>query len=136
MFKQIILTAAALGLCYLAGVPIAGLCFAAAAFFVSFPRLAKCQWYEIVIGALLCNIAAMLAGDNTFVFWGLLLTAALAVSLCSLWKTFLLCAAAWVMLSMDTSPEIYISLFAGIAWNAILVFTYEKICGKIESSRN
>lgn len=134
MLKQTALIFAALGLCYLAGVLTAGLIFTLAVLFGAFPRFIRPRWYEIVAGALLCNIAAMLSGDKMLVFWLLLLTAAIALSLAAPWKTALIVGAAWVMLRLNVGGEIYIPLFAGAAWSSILLFTYEKKCDTIEVS--
>ena len=131
MLKKWILLAMALVLCLLVGVGIYGLAFAAAAFFVSFPKYAPCRWYDIVIGALASSIVVLLTGDSIILFWGLLAVTAVSLSLTSLWKTVLLGIAAYCMLRFDVNPEIYVSLFIGIIWNAILVFTYGKIYGTI-----
>ncbi len=135
MKKRIILTLAALLLCILAGVGTEGLCFAAAAWFAAFPRFIECDWYYIVIGALASSCAVILTGDSPLIFWVLLLSALAALSLYDLKKTVLLGAAAWLMLHFNIPPLVYVSLFVGLIYNAILVFTYEKICGTIKVSQ-
>ncbi len=130
--KRLLLIAAAVFLCWLAGIPAEGAVFASAAFFISFPRLPQCRWYDIVIGALASDCIAMFFGESSIVFWGLLLISAAAVSLTNLPKTALLCVLGWLLLKIGTPPSIYVSLFIGIIWNAILAFTYEKICDTIK----
>ena len=134
MLKKWILLAIALVLCLFAGVGLYGLLFAGAAFFVSFPRFAPCRWYEVIIGALASSITFLLVGDSPVLFWGLLAVAAVSLSLTSLWKTLVFGIGAFFMLRYNVGPEIYISLFIGMIWNAILVFTCEKFYGTIKIS--
>ena len=132
MLKKWILLTIALLLCLVTGVGVYGLVFAAAAFFVSFPRFAPCRWFGIVMGALISSIAVLLAGDSSVLFWGLLSVAAISLSIISLWKTVLLGTAAFFLLRFDIEAVIYVPLFIGVIWNAILVFTYGKIYDTIE----
>ena len=132
MLKKWILLAIALVLCLFAGVGLYGLVFAAAALFVSFPRFMPCRWYEVIMGALASSIAVLVAGDSSLLFWGLLAVAAVSLSITSLWKTILLGIAAFFLLRFEAEAVIYVTLFIGIIWNAILVFTYERFYGTIK----
>ncbi len=128
MTKRTLLFCAAGLLCLVTGVPVAGAAFAAAAAFVSLPKLPPCGWYVVVLGALAADICAMLTGESPAVFWTLLLTAGVALSLVSLPRCVILFAAAWLMLRLNVAPEIYAAAFISVILNSILRFTYQKSC--------
>lgn len=132
LWKLVILLLGLLA-CIAAGVGKEGLIFLAAAFFVSFPKFAVCRWYEPILGALASGVISLLAGGGNILFWGLLIVAAMSLSLTSIWKTILFTAMSGFMLWADVETNIYVAAFIGIIWNAILGFTYEKFYGKIET---
>ncbi len=134
MIKRIFLYAFALAVCFFAGAGAAGLAFAAACVFVSLPKKPLCPWYTVVLGALAADIAAMLVGDGGLMFWGLLLTAAVALALVSLPRAAVLVSAAWLLLELEAPPGIYVPAFAGIIYTSILLFTSEKNCAIIKNS--
>ena len=126
-------------LCIFTGAFWEGLLFLGAAFFVSAPKLPRCRWYEVALGAQAGAVVYLLAGDSRLVFWGLFAIAVGALSLQSLWKTVLVALGALAMLKWDAAAIVYVNLFIGIIWNAILDFTYQKIYGTIkvnETSQN
>lgn len=123
--KFFVITAAA-GLCLIPGLRLPGLMFAAACLFV--PGIAEKGggWPSVIIGALSCDIIAMLSGEGKLLFWGLTVCAVVGLSLISLPKAALLALAAYALLRFEAGAAVYVSLFIGVIWNVILLFTYEK----------
>ncbi|MCH5188112.1 MAG: hypothetical protein J1F63_06885 [Oscillospiraceae bacterium] len=86
------------------------------------------KWSVVLLGALVADIAAMIVGGSTVVFWGLLMAAAVILSLRSLPRAAVLAAAAFLVLRLDIEPAVYVSLFLGVIWSGILLFTSETNC--------
>lgn len=131
MIKQFLPLAAVLAACVFLGV------FPAAAAFMLGCLLTSArtvQWHTVILGALVTDIAAMIVGESAVVFWGLLLAAVIILSLRSLPRAAVLAAAAFLVLQLEIEPAVYLSLFLGVIWSGILLFTSEKNCGIMSSN--
>ncbi len=119
--------------CALVGVWREGLIFLLAGLFVGLPKPPEIRWYALALGGLLSGIVISVAGNSVPMFWALTVTAAMSLALSSLPRTALLTGIGWLLLKNGIGAEIYVPLYIGVIYNAILVFTYGEIYGKIKN---
>ena len=123
MTKQLLPILAVLAVCFFIGVFPAAAAFALGCLLISARTV---QWSSLLLGAIIADTAAMIVGESTVVFWGLLLAAVIILSLRSLPRAAVLALAAFIVLQLETEPNVYIPLFLGVIWSGILLFTSEK----------
>ena len=128
MTKQLFPTIAVLAIFFFIGVLPAGAAFMLGCLLISARTV---QWSGVLLGALVADITAMVVGESTVVFWGLMIAAAVILSLRSLPRAALIVAAAFLVLRLNVEPAVYISLFLGVIWSGILLFTSDKNYGII-----
>ena len=123
MTKQLLPILAVLAIFFFIGMFPAGAAFALGCLLISARTV---QWSSLLLGAIISDTMAMIVGESTVVFWGLLTAAVIILSLRSLPRAAVLALAAFLVLRLDIRPTVYVSLFLGVIWSGILLFTSEK----------